>query len=251
MGGVGITWIRSEFENCSVVRPCGELDVLTYRRLSDDLVKYAVEQPRAVIVSLVDLTVTADTLMTAFSSAWMRIGTWPAVPMVLVTSSSALRDRLRSSSVDRFVPVFPTIAEAVAGLAGQPARRRVFIDLARSPACARRARRFAYETCERWSVPEVCGHAGLIATELVENSLLHADRGDDIGLRLELRGGVLTVAVYDADPHEAVLRESASGVHQAGGLHIVSRFAQAWGCSPRWPAGKVVWATLRTGSRAG
>ncbi|MBF6170674.1 ATP-binding protein [Nocardia blacklockiae] len=218
--------------------------MLTYRNLRDDLVKYAVDQPRAVVVEVDDLTVATDSLLTAFSSAWMCIDTWPTVPLLVVAESPAQRGRLRSSVVDRFVPVFDTQAAAVASLAAQPTRRRAMLRLARNLSGGRRARRFVNVTCERWGVPRLRADAGLVATELVENSLVHADSADDIELRLELRKGRLTVAVSDSDPREAVLREPGADAQGAGGLHVVARLARAWGCAPRWPAGKVVWVTL-------
>ncbi|WP_067649536.1 ATP-binding protein [Nocardia harenae] len=78
--------------------------------------------------------------------------------------------------------------------------------------------------------------------ELVENAVRHG--AGDVGVRLELRAGGLTVAVSDADPHPAVLREPAAGEVRAYGLHVVAHLARAWGCAPCWPSGKVVWATL-------
>ncbi|MBF6175813.1 ATP-binding protein [Nocardia blacklockiae] len=245
MDHVLVTWSRSVIDNCSIVQPRGELTMLTYRQVSDDLVKFAVDQPRAVIVSLADLIVPTGPLLTAFTSAWLRVDTWPAVPLLLVAPARGQRDRLRAAMVDRFVPVFATVPAAIAGLAQQPTRRRRSTDLARTPACGRQARRFVTETCERWAVPAAGSPAGLIATELVENSLIHADSTDDIGLRLELRRGVLTVAVSDTDFREPVLRDRSPDSYRIGGLRLVSGFSQAWGSSPRWPHGKIVWATLR------
>ncbi|BCK55576.1 hypothetical protein [Nocardia wallacei] len=246
MRDTGIGWTRTEFENCSIVRPRGELTGVTYRRLRDDLVKYAVDQPRAVIVAVDDLVIAADPLLTAFTSARMRIDTWPTVPLLMVAQSAEQRERLRSGCVDRFLPVFGTVESALDSLSEQPARRRTSLSLARTPACGRRARRLVTETCERWSIPEFRGDACLVATELVENSLIHAEDGDDMELRLELRRHLLTVAVSDTDPREAVLREPGPGAEFSGGLHVVAGIARAWGCAPRWPLGKVVWATLRS-----
>lgn len=246
MRDAGIGWTRTEFENCTIVRPHGELTGVTYRRLRDDLVKYAVDQPRAVIVAVDDLRIPADPLLTAFTSAWMRIDTWPTVPLLLVAQSREQRDRLRAGCVDRFLPVFATVTAALDSLVEQPGRRRTALSLARTPACGRRARRFVTETCERWSIPDIRGDACLVATELVENSLIHADSSDDMEIRLELRRHLLTVAVSDTDPREAVLREPRPGADFSGGLHVVAGITRSWGCAPRWPRGKVVWAMLRT-----
>ncbi|GAB0102448.1 hypothetical protein JMUB6875_14160 [Nocardia sp. JMUB6875] len=89
----------------------------------------------------------------------------------------------------------------------------------------------------------------LIATELVENSFLHSRVPGGMQLRLELRDDRFCVAVGDNDPHEALLREPGVGGSRHYGLHIVARLASSWGCVPRRPAGKVVWAVLSTGRR--
>ncbi|GAB2705935.1 ATP-binding protein [Nocardia thraciensis] len=239
-----IVWVRTEFEGYSIIRPRGELNALNYRNFGDDLVRFAIEEPRAVIVPVDDLAIPSDLSLTAFSSARMRTGTWPAVPILLVVEEAGMRARFRSSAIDRVVPVFATLAAAVAGVIATPPRRHAGLRLTRAPPSGRRARRFVEEVCERWAVPEVCPDGALVATELVENSLIHADSDDDIGLRLELSRGTFTVAVSDSDPRVAMLREPAPGSEPPGSLHIVARLALAWGCIPRWPLGKVVWASL-------
>ncbi|WP_280181591.1 ATP-binding protein, partial [Nocardia farcinica] len=102
--------------------------------------------------------------------------------------------------------------------------------------------RFLRELCRAWGVEHAEADAELVVTELVENALVHG-RGD-LDLRVELRPDALTVAVADADPHAAVLREAPPGRMRRHGLHAVAAIARAWGCAPRWPSGKVVWASL-------
>ncbi|MEC3954854.1 hypothetical protein VMT65_17575 [Nocardia sp. CDC153] len=243
----------TERRGCSVVYPHGELTSATYREIADGLVKFAVDEPRAVIVVLDDLRVVTETLYAAFSSARMRVGEWPGVPIVLVSHCESRRRWLRHSAIRRFVPIHATVWEAVHELGEPPPRRRVAIDLARTANCGQRARRFVDETCERWNVREVRVDALLIVTELVENSFLHSAIDADMQLRLELRDHVFTVAVGDDDPREALLREPGAGGTRHYGLHIVARLARAWGCAPRWPSGKIVWAALatRSGTRFG
>ncbi|MVU78775.1 hypothetical protein GPX89_16175 [Nocardia sp. ET3-3] len=232
-----------------MVSPHGELTASTYRSLVDGLVKFAVEEPRAVVVVLEDLVVASEPLYTAFSSAWMRVGEWPGVPILLVVPGAALRERLGDSAVHRFVPVYSEVDEALAVLREPPARRRVTLSLVPTGDCAQRARRFVDATCSRWGIPEVRVDALLIVTELVENSFLHSGVDADIQLRLELRNQMFTVAVGDADPQEALLREPGTDGFRHYGLHIVAKLARTWGCAPRWPTGKVVWAVLPTGRR--
>ncbi|MFD0000560.1 ATP-binding protein [Nocardia sp. NPDC127526] len=229
-----------------MVRPYGELSLETYRQLSNDLVKYAVDEPRAVIVVVDDLLIDEQPLLTAFTRAWNRISEWPAIPLLLVAATPAAYTRFTASALRSFVPLHQSVAEAADAATGASARRRVRTRVGVTGG-ARVARRFVEGICGRWAVSQVCGDASLIVTELVENAFLHTDV-DCVGLRLELWSDVLTVAVSDTDPREAVLRETAGDTKRFG-LHIVSRLSMAWGCSPQWPTGKVVWATLPTRQR--
>ncbi|MBF6133660.1 ATP-binding protein [Nocardia otitidiscaviarum] len=230
-----------------MVRPHGELNPATYRNFSDDLVKFTVEEPRAVIIVLDDLRVTSEPLFSVFASVSMRVGDWPGVPILLVVELDLRRAVLRSSAIRRFVPVFATVIAAIDSLDNPPLRRWATLDLTPTGDCAQRARRFVDDICQRWNIAAVRGDAQLIATELVENSFLHGRSEADIRVRLELRGDLLTVAVADADPREAVLREPGPGGLRFYGLHVVARLSRAWGCAPKWPIGKVVWATVPVG----
>lgn len=88
-----------------------------------------------------------------------------------------------------------------------------------------------------------CETATLIATELVENSVRHA--GTTCTLRLERHAAGLSVAVSDADPRPPVLHSRDVAAARAEfGMSLVEMMSRAWGCSPRWGGGKVVWAVL-------
>lgn len=247
--GRELRWQRDERDGCAVVRPYGELGPVGYRALSDDLVKFTVEEPRAVIVVLDHLRVSFEPLVTAFASATMRAGEWPGVPLMLVVESDTRRAELRSSALKRFVPVFGSVREAVRAVELPPLRRRATLELAPDGECGQLARRFIREICLRWNIPEACADALLVGTELVENAFLHSRVPAEIHLRLELRDDLLTVAVADEDPREAVLREPGGGLPRFYGLHVIARLSRSWGCTPRWPVGKVVWAVLPTGPR--
>lgn len=82
----------------------------------------------------------------------------------------------------------------------------------------------------------------MIVTELVENTIRHTT--SDARVRLELRRGLFTVAVADDDPRPAVLHERTSTLEHGLGLHLVAGSAKAWGSSPVWGGGKIVWAVL-------
>ncbi len=240
-----IRWEKRRTAEALVVRPCGRLTASSYRVFTDALVKFAIDEPRALIVELDDLHIVAEPLLAAFPSAWMRISQWPSVPILLIAEHAPLQRWLTASAVSRFVPVHSTLTEALTAVDGPPLRRRANTGLIPTGNCAQRARRFVSETCDQWEIPNLCvAQARLVTTELVENAFLHARDNEEIGLRLESWDHRLTVAVTDDDPREAVLREPKPGDDRFYGLYVVARAATAWGCAPRWPDGKVVWATL-------
>jgi hypothetical protein len=124
-----------------------------------------------------------------------------------------------------------------------PARSRAVIELPPSSVSGRRARHFVRSTCERWKVTVMANDAMTIAVAFVENTLQHTNSA--AFLRMELRRGLLTVAVSDDDPHPAVLHERAEGGVASSGLLLVAAIAKVWGCAPTMSGGKTVWATLR------
>jgi hypothetical protein len=238
----GVGWAPHRTADCLVLEPKGVLDAVSYRRFRDDLVKFAMDRPRAVIVVVDELVIGSGHSLTAFSSAGLRVGEWPGVPILLVARDAARRASIGRSTMARFVPVHASVDVAIAAVSDPPPGRRAEVDLVGVTASSRLARAFVHSTCRRWNVAGHVTEAMEVATELVENAILHADSG--LSLRLELRDGRLTVAVRDGCPREAVLRERTSA--PAGGLHLVAHLARAWGCVPDARGGKVVWAVLDT-----
>jgi hypothetical protein len=144
------------------------------------------------------------------------------------------------------------------------------LSLPARPESASAARRFVQSRAERWGLDEVAYEAGLLVTELVTNSLLHA-RTPAV-LTLSVVHGVVEAAVVDGDVRVPVLRPARkdlladldaiqgvpddsdarhhslqvgeSGAVTAGrGLAIVDALAQEWGSSHQ-ASGKAVWFTL-------
>jgi anti-anti-sigma regulatory factor len=236
--------LRIDFETdadgCTLVRPSGPLNAVTYGHLRDTLLKCATELPAAVIVDVDTLAVPSPVSLTVFSAAWIRMSQWPGVPILLVAAEPKNRELLAEIWVDRFVPVHPDLLSAKLSLAHAPPRRREILPLPWDGASPRRASRFVAQTCASWGIDHETGaDAATVATELVENTVVHTHSPPL--LRLELRHRVLTVAVSDADPAPAVIGER----WQANGLNLVEYFTRAWGCAPTSDGGKVVWAVLR------
>lgn len=229
-----------------VVRPGGDLTVETYERLRDGLLKYAAEEPAAIVVDLASLRTTIASLLTVFPTVCDRISDWPGVPLVLAAADQPLRTLLDSSAVPRFVPTYRSVREALENLDEAPRRRQV--PLPYDPASARLARRLVEQTCHEWGIPGMVTDAVVVASELTDNMVCHAR--SDGWLRLELRSNRLTVAVADADPRSPRLRVPGLGAAGGRGLVLVNKLSRTWGSASRLPDGKVVWAVLTVPPRA-
>jgi anti-anti-sigma regulatory factor len=225
---------------CSVVHAAGTLDATTYRQLRDTLVKLAVEQPTAVIVDIADLGIGSETALTVFVSAWMRVSDWPAVPILLAVGPRR-RPALRGA-INRYIPHYPTVAEALTATDHPPRVRRAVLDLEVVSVASRQARAFVRDTCHDWGLSHRAPDAATVATELVDNVILHALAPAQ--LRLELRARTLTVAVRDGSPHPAIFHERTPGDHGGNGIRIVNDLTKVWGCTPDLDGGKVVWGNL-------
>ena len=219
----------------------GVLDVGNYPTLRDGLLKIAAETEDGLIVDVDGLAIGEASLCSVFSLVAMRINDWPAVPFALVSRRPGQVELLSRRAVDRFVPVHETFDVAESAFE-RHFRRRAEQHLLRADGASTLARRFVTRVCAEWDVPDLVDDATLIATELVENTIRHTRSLPR--LRLELRHGMLAVAVADDDPRPAVLLERLSLLEPGLGLRMVAQTARVWGSSPSWSGGKVVWAVL-------
>lgn len=226
-----------------VVRPGGDLTCETYERLRDGLVKYATEEPAAIVVDLASMRAAIASLLTVFPTVCDRISDWPGVPLVLAAAQKPLRTLLDFSAVPRFVPTYRSVRKALEGLDAAPRPRRCQVQLSCDPASARLARRLVEQVCNEWGIPAtVTDAAVVVASELTDNMVYHAR--SDGWLRLELRRNMLTVAVADADPRPPRLRVPGLGAVGGRGLVLVDKLSRTWGTAARLPDGKVVWAVI-------
>ncbi|WP_328649072.1 ATP-binding protein [Amycolatopsis sp. NBC_00348] len=223
----------------------GELDLSGYAFLRDGLLKVAADTPPCLIADINGLVLSEYSPAAVFPLVARRIGDWPGIPFLLVTHQGVQVRALHDHGVDRFVPVHPDVEAAER----QPVPIRQFAQrvLSRSEDAPVVARAFVRERAERWGVPELVYDGTLVATELVTNVIQHTTFCPEI--HLELRSGMLTIAVSDDSPRPAVLLERAGSTSPGLGLRIVADAARVWGSSPRWSGGKIVWAVLATGRR--
>ncbi|KAA9153896.1 hypothetical protein FPZ12_033480 [Amycolatopsis acidicola] len=237
-----ITSAHTTVSQCFVVTVAGVLDTVSYRELRDTLIKLAVEEPRALVVDIDSLEVGNSAALSVFSAASLRISEWPNLPLLLVATNPVRRGELDASTVRRFVRVYDSATSAIAALDEAPPRRRSVMRYPPVAASSHLARKFVRTTTEQWHIGHLAQDAACIASELVENAFRHADT--EFEVRLELRRGLLTVAVRDGVTTPAVLRQRADGLPDGYGLHIVADLSRSWGCMPDVRGGKVVWAVL-------
>ena len=217
----------------------GVLSDRTAGHLRDDLLKCSASGPDVLVVDVDDLDIAGVHLLSVFNVVARRLAQWPGTALVLVCTQPELQGVLTHGAITKPVRVVDDLDE-VDDAFRPPERRRARLRLPWATDAPRAARRFVFETCLRWGAAGCAELATMIVSELVENVLLHTI--SEPGIRLESRGGVLTVAVSDDSPRPPVLREAPREVGL--GLHIVSELAMAWGSTPTPSGGKVVWAAL-------
>jgi hypothetical protein len=222
----------------------GVLDSATYRGIRDAVIKAALDEPRAVIADVNDLSVPSASAWSVFTSARWHVSTWPDVPILLVCADPARRQEITRIGVARYVPVHATHESAVDAVADRSlhGRRRARTQLPASPLSVGLARDSVADWLTAWQQRDLIPVAATIATVFVENVLAHTDSAPM--LILESDRAVVTVVVQDGSPVPPSRREDAdSGVEIVSGLAIVSALCRAWGSTPT-SSGKTVWAVV-------
>ncbi|MGH3880679.1 MAG: ATP-binding protein [Actinophytocola sp.] len=229
-----------ELAGAAVVEPCGVLDVASYAELRDALLKTSVDEPRAMIVDVDELAMPDRTALVLFPAVAAQVSQWPGLPLLLAATKPTQHEQLATYRLSKYVPVHRSVPAALAAIDEPPPRRIARRKLPNSLSSSALARRWVLDVCSHWPVAQRGPEAMMVANELVENTLLHTYCAPS--LRLELRRGLLTVAVYDDDPAPARPVEPPSPDHR--GLELVARLTRTWGSSPAPGGGKVVWAVL-------
>jgi anti-anti-sigma regulatory factor len=226
-----------------VAMPVGVLALSTAVQLRDTLLGCIGAQPAAVIVDLTRLHVQAPSLMTIFAVVARRSAEWTGSELVLVAGSPATQPpTVRTATLARFIRVFPTQRAAQTAVSRTAAQRR--FRMRRLEAGARavpEARQFVRSGCRQWQCG-VADDAESVGAELVGVALRSCLAPPTV--RLELRPRLLTVSVAGRDP-ELNLPPREAYIERAYAMHIIQALSAGWGCVPA-PAGRTVWATLRT-----
>jgi hypothetical protein len=233
-------------DDTMIVTPSGVLDLATYAQLRATLLKYALETPQAMIVDIDQLRLPMDAALVVFTSVWMEVSEWPAVPVLLVTTDTMKAEQLRRNGISRFVAVHSSIHDATARLTRPWPRRRAVFDIVHCSASGTVTRRRVEQACINWSCADhVVSDAVTIATALVENSMRHTS--GDARVRLELVCGNLTIAVYDGIPDHDHPNGTRLTTEDGPGLALVDNLAYVRGNARTLTGGNVVWAILKAG----
>lgn len=228
----------------SILVADGILDSHTYRGFRDDLIKVALDEPRAVIVDVDRLGVLSASAWSLFTAARWYVSVWPDIPILLVCTDIRTRRVITSVGVARYVPVHPTRESALDAAGEFPfdARRRARAELPATPAGVRQARAMVADWLTGWAQTRLIPVAATVATVFVENVLAHTDSAPV--LIIEDYRDTVTVAVEDGSHRPATRHEDAArGGGVLSGLSIVSALSRAWGSTPT-SSGKTVWAVV-------
>lgn len=224
------------------------------RRLGTDVAvgmrKCFAEQPAAVIADLHHL----EDLKAASVPVWLAAGraandVQPPVRLVLsMPPASSLATRLRRVGAPRYLPMFDTMPQARAALAGGlPLPDLLQLRLPPEVTSGSAARNLISDACQAWDLMPLLHPARLVMSELVTNAVQHA--GTEILVTVSRRGQALHVAVRDGSPDLPRLLEPLPVVpgeplnERGQGLRLVHAGSTAWGAMPT-SNGKVVWAVL-------
>lgn len=231
-------------DHATVLTAHGVLDTSTYRVLRDEIIKAALEEPSAVIVEVSNLTVPAESALAVFTSARWHVGRWPETPIILACSTIAGRSAIRRNGVARYVPVYPTVDDAIAALSKYPRghRHRARANLPAEPSSLSQSRQLVGEWLTAWSKADLIPAAKVIVTALIENVLQHTDSAPNV--RVETQGETVTVAVEDGSRTPPSLSETRMAADTPTGLRFVDALSRVWGNLPT-PSGKTVWAVIR------
>ena len=122
-------------------------------------------------------------------------------------------------------------------------QRRWEVELPAEPASPRRARELVSSAAETWGRPDLGRAAGLCATELVTNVIVHTQC---TGCRLVVsyENEELRIEVHDDSPELPERRNGSAERDHGRGLQIVDAVASEWGIAEEPQPGKSVWVRL-------
>jgi hypothetical protein len=196
----------------------------------------------AVVCDLSELAVTmSDWVLTVFPAALRQVGGWPAYSLRLAAPCRTLARRLCQLRMHRYLPVHPTVSDALcqAQLDAGIEPHELFLEP--DPIVLRNLRRTVRDL---WPHPRGHGRdeAELVTDELAANVIQHVRR--PFSVALAFLPTYALVAVTDPSRQEPVPRQAHQDASRGRGLRVVAQLSQDWGVRLVHGEGKTVWATL-------
>jgi anti-anti-sigma factor len=251
---------QSTKDGCVILAPVGHLDLAAVPSLRQALLRRLGEQPVAVICDLSGLVSVDSACATVFATVANHPSSrWPETNLLLCSAEPAVAAVLEGLGVAQYLPVHPSLEEALAHAGYRPPYLRDELPLAPSATAPATARRFIRDTCRQWRldamedptdglagpwVEELVDRAVLVASELVTNAVVHSQ--GPVRLRLELYQQRLHLAVYDQSPRLLALVTDPGDLDAEGGrgLLIVDQLASTGGVHQAPGGGKAIWCVL-------
>src|SRR5919107_1824970 len=162
-------------------------------------------------------------------------------PVVLCAASGQPAQMLAAADPTGALPVYSTVAQAVADPQGQ--LRWAQLTLTCDHQAPRWARAFVRRVCTSWELEGVVDEATLMASELVTNAVVHAEGAAQ--LVVQRCADQLTIAVRDGADVPPMQRAAKPWDENGRGLQLVDALSCADGSYPRFGGGKVVWCSLQ------
>lgn len=202
----------------------------------------AAEPTRPVVYDVSQLSASgdADELM-VFPQALARVGGWPGASLSLAAPSALLRHALGAQHIDRYLPVFATVPDALGDAARQVTASVRRLSLDPDPQSPRTARQVL---SDEWPHGQQGREAAaFVLHELCANAVTHV--GEPFSAQWAVTAERVLVAVTDCSRQEPILRPVGPYSATSGrGIQLVKAMSRAWGVRWVYPGGKTVWSDI-------
>ena len=198
--------------------------------------------PGTVVCDLTRLAPPADAIsLTVFAAAVRRSGGWPTTSLHLAGAGPELAGQLERLSMQRYVPVHATVAEAMLQAELESAIVPHQIPLEPRAASVRAARRLVRDLWPGGD-GERCDDALLVTDELAANAIQHV--AQPFTVSVSVSSSRVLVAVTDPSRDEPVVRAPQDEQASGRGMWVVSALSGDWGVRLVHQQGKTVWASM-------
>jgi anti-anti-sigma regulatory factor/anti-sigma regulatory factor (Ser/Thr protein kinase) len=233
---------RDSGTGATVASLVGQLTLATVPDLQATLRKLAAECPTALILDLQSMSSARASLLAMFAVTARGAVEDHGVPVLVCGCADEVADSLWAHRSLLTVHASREAAAAVVRAAELQWRHH---RLEPAVTAASEARRLVHEACVAWGVAHLDDAARLVASELVNNAVIHA--GTTLDITVASNGRFLRIAVQDGSsvqPRLVLDSLLAPALAKHGwGLRLVQRFSTRWG-STLIDSGKIVWAHL-------